>query len=276
MVTVASDRRSAATQLYRLILSRREQGETLPNVGAVLEATIDSTAVSRPAALASGSRGHQAPRRRSLARDTSEAGRSSGARSTSSACWAVALFWWPRGLPGDYLLLSATHLLTALAFAALVSRQDPLRDTMLFVRHAQLTSVGLLVFALVSAIDYRRVARAGLSYLPLAGALALSVLFILFGGGPSGSGAKVNLGPLQPIEFIRLLLALFLAGYFARRWELLRAGSRPARPGVQVPRWLNVPRADYVLPVVAGVAAALLFFFCRRISDPRSSCRASS
>ena len=33
---------------------------------------------------------------------------------------------------------------------------------------------------------------------------------------------KVNLGPVQPIEAIRLLLALFLAGFFARRWELLR------------------------------------------------------
>ena len=196
-------------------------------------------------------------------------GRSScGERSTLASVWLVALFWWARGLHGDYLLLSATHLLTSLAFAALVSRQDPLRDTTLFVRHAQLTSVGLLCFALVSAIDYRRIARAGLSYLPLAGALALSVVLILFGSGPSGSSAKVNLGPLQPIEFIRLLLALFLAGYFAHRWELLRQVRGRNVRAWQVPRWLDVPRVDYVLPVVSGVAAALLFFFLQKDLGP--------
>ena len=53
-------------------------------------------------------------------------------------------------------------------------------------------------------------------------ALSLSILLILFGTGPGTSSARVNLGPLQPIEAIRLLLALFLAGYFARRWEVLR------------------------------------------------------
>ena len=53
----------------------------------------------------------------------------------------------------------------------------------------------------------------------------------------------MNLGPLQPIEAIRLLLALFLAGFFARRWELLRAClTRGGRRTLTCPRWLNVPR----------------------------------
>ena len=62
-------------------------------------------------------------------------------------------------------------------------------------------------------------------YLPLVGAIGLSAMLLLFGGGPGTSGAKVNLGPVQPIEAIRLLLALFLASFFARRWELLRQTS---------------------------------------------------
>ena len=178
---------------------------------------------------------------------------------------------------GDYLLLPATHLLTALGFAALLSRQDPLRDTMLFVRHAQLTAAGLLCFALVSAIDYRRVARAGLSYLPLAGALALSVALILFGGGPAGSNAKVNLGPLQPVEFIRLLLALFLAGYFARRWESASTGSRPTRPRVSTCRAGSTCRAlTTCCRSSAASPSRCSSSFCRRIWDPRSSSRASS
>ena len=267
LFTDESDRRSAATQLHQFVLSRRERGETLPNVGAVLDATIDSTAVSRPL-LTRQDLAAIKPLAAVRTLDTHRRQVILWGAIYIVCVWTVALFWWRRGMPGDYLLLSATHLLTALGFAALVSRQDPLRDTMLFVRHAQLTSAGLLGFALVSAIDYRRVARAGLSYLPLFGALALSVILILFGGGPAGSNAKVNLGPLQPIEFIRLLLALFLAGYFARRWELLRQVRGEHVRTLHVPRWLDVPRADYVLPVAAGVAAALLFFFLQKDLGP--------
>ena len=92
------------------------------------------------------------------------------------ACvWIVALFWWARGIHGDYVLLSAAHLLTALGFAALLGRQDPLRDTELFIRYAQLTACGLILFAVVSALDFRKAARVGLTYLPLVAALVLSV-----------------------------------------------------------------------------------------------------
>ncbi len=43
-----------------------------------------------------------------------------------------------------------------------------------------------------------------------------------FGRGPAGNDAKVNLGPFQPVEAIKILLVLFLAGYFTRNWERLR------------------------------------------------------
>ena len=89
--------------------------------------------------------------------------------------------WHSRGLRASL----AAHLLTALGFAALLSRQDPLRDTELFVRYAQLTASGLILFALVSALDFRKVARAGLTYLPLVWcARVVGRLLILFGRGP--------------------------------------------------------------------------------------------
>jgi cell division protein FtsW (lipid II flippase)/cell division protein FtsI/penicillin-binding protein 2 len=185
-----------------------------------------------------------------------------------ASVWFVVLFWWARGMRGDVQLLAAAHLLTALGFAALVSRQDPLRDTTLFVRHVQLTAAGLFCFALVSAIDLRRLARASFSYLPLAGALALSVALIVLGAGPTGSNARVNLGPLQPVEFIRLLLALFLAGYFAKRWDLLRQVRGRRVRAFDVPSWMDVPRAEYLLPVLGGVGIALLFFFLQRDLGP--------
>src|SRR4029453_2364541 len=116
----------------------------------------------------------------------------------------VPLVWWRRGVRGDRLLLAVAHLLTAIGFAALLSRPDPLRDSMLFVRFTEGTLAGLLVMTAVSLVDFGRIGFAELSYLPLAGALSLSVLLIAFGSGPGNSTAKVNLGPLQPIEAIRL------------------------------------------------------------------------
>ena len=79
----------------------------------------------------------------------------------------------------------------------------------------------------------------------------------------------MNLGPVQPIEAIRLLLALFLAGYFARRWELLRQmRERDVAQSSRAGAGCNLPRARYVLPVVVGVAAALLFFFLQKDLGP--------
>jgi cell division protein FtsW (lipid II flippase) len=255
------ERQIAATQLSQFILSRKP----LPNVGALLDARNEAT--SR-AVLTRGELAALKPF--AIVRTTDSHGRLvvQWAAIYLASVWLVVAWWFVLGVRGDYQLLAAAHLLTALGFAALLSRQDPLRDTLLFVRHAQLTAVGFIGFAAVSVIDLRRLARAGFSYLPLVGALGLSAALILFGAGPTGSNARVNLGPLQPVEFVRLLLALFLAGYFARRWDLLREVRGHTVRAFQVPAWLNLPRVDYVLPVLGGVAAALLFFFLQRDLGP--------
>ena len=166
------------------------------------------------------------------------------------------------------MLLAIAHALTAVGFALMVSRADPLRDVTLFVRYAQGVLAGLAVVAAISILSVRAALLRHFSYLPLAGALLLSIALILFGSGPSGSTAKVNLGPLQPIEAIRILLALFLAGYFARHWEVLRAVAETSVGGVSVPRWLNVPRVRYAVPVMVGVGAALALFFLQRDLGP--------
>jgi cell division protein FtsW (lipid II flippase) len=73
---------------------------------------------------------------------------------------------------------------------------------------------------------------------------------------------------VQPSEAIRLLLALFLAGYFARRWELLRQVPGNIIGRYQVPHWLHLPRADYVLPILVGVGASLVLFFLQKDLGP--------
>src|SRR5262249_1327674 len=142
-----------------------------------------------------------------------------------------------------------------------------LRDTLLFARFAETTAIGLGVMAALSFVDFTDRRLIDLSYVPLAGALTLSLLLVLFGSGPGASSAKVNLGPLQPVEVTRLLLALFLAGYFARRWELLRVRGRAIRDR-QLPSWINAPRVEYALPVLVGVGAALIFFFLQKDLGP--------
>src|SRR5262249_27942643 len=159
-------------------------------------------------------------------------------------------------------------VLTAMGFAALVSRGDPLRDSLTFVRFAEGTVTGVAVMTAVSLIDFGAAGFMTLSYLPLIAALSLSTLLILFGSGPGTSGARVNLGPVQPIEAIRLLLALFLAGYFARRWELLREIRSPMFRGSRWRRSINLPRAEYVLPVLTGVGLALVLFYLQKDLGP--------
>jgi len=91
------------------------------------------------------------------------------------------------------------------------------------------------------------------------------VVLILFGSGPGASDAKVNLGPFQPVEIVKVLLVFFLAGYFAGCWEFLRE-LRERRS--RLAEWLGLPRLDYLLPVIVCVALALVFFFLQKDLGP--------
>jgi cell division protein FtsW (lipid II flippase) len=290
------DRRFAARELFQFLLVTRGEGRELPNVGAVLSARVPLESIERGSRLTAYSERLALARERAVvagrgpprtvplftAADLATLKPHFSVRSRESFGQLVVLYlvvyvagfhvvvfvWRRRGIAGDRQLLAAAHILTALGFAVLLSRPDPLRDILLFERYTQGVIVGLAVMALISLIDFRRAARVELSYLPLIGAFLLSALLILFGDGPGTSDAKVNLGPIQPIEAIRLLLALFLAGYFSRRWELLRQVRSDNIRNLRLPTWLNVTRAEYVLPVLVSVTAALAFFFFQKDLGP--------
>jgi cell division protein FtsW (lipid II flippase) len=258
-----NDRRFASQELFRFLSDQRREGRTLPNVGAIARAKANG----KPLFTATDVSALKPFLTVRTAREFRFQVLLFGC-AYLLAFHLVSLVWRLRGIRGDRLLLAVAHLLTAIGFAVLLSRPDPLRDSLLFVRFAEGTVIGLLVMTALSLIEFGGTRFVELSYLPLAGALSLSVVLILFGSGPGSSNAKVNVGPLQPIEAIRLLLALFLAGYFARRWELLRAlRSRVVRE-FRVPEWVNLPRGEYALPVLAGVGLALLFFFLQKDLGP--------
>jgi cell division protein FtsW (lipid II flippase) len=291
-----ADRRFAAQGLYQFLRVVRDRGDDLPNVGAILKATATADAIDRTPSLVvyrerlreardRAARGAQPPPislplltsddlltlKPSLVVRTPE----TFARLTLAygaaylaSFYLLILLWWLRAIRGDEVLLAAAHLLTAVGFVLLLSRPDPLRDTMLFVRYTEGVLLGIGLMGAVSFVDFRKASFLTLSYLPLIGALLVSLLLILFGNGPGSSRARVNLGPVQPIEAIRLLLALFLAGYFARRWELIRQIHGGTLQRYHAPRWLNLPRADYVLPVLVGVTTALALFFLQKDLGP--------
>jgi cell division protein FtsW (lipid II flippase) len=282
------DRRFAAGALFRFLAADPAAPRNLPNVGAIARATVSADAIRQARALkVFGRRLSEAPGATKIlplftASDIAALKPYVTVRTRAQfrnrvlwlaalyilAFHAVALLWRWKERRSDGSLLATAHVLTGIGFAVLLSRPDPLRDSLLFVRYAETTIAGVAVMGGLSMIDVTAAGFGAFSYLPLMGALSLSVLLIVFGSGPGSSSAKVNLGPLQPIEAIRLLLALFLAGYFARRWELLREVRRKTIRGLHLPSWINVPRADYVIPVIVGVAAALVFFFFQKDLGP--------
>ncbi len=183
------------------------------------------------------------------------------------AFWLVHLAFRWRRFAGDSTILPALHLLTGMGFMLMVSLRDPLRDTLEFKKVAWGVAAGclILLLPLFRGVNYRAFSR--FVYAPLFLALGLLAGLIVLGSGPTGSDAKVNLGPFQPVEFIKVLIVFFLAGYFARRWEWLRETHEK----FFVPRWLQwleIPRFGHALPVMFAVISALVLFFVLKDLGP--------
>jgi len=184
-----------------------------------------------------------------------------------AAFWATHIWWSVRAFQGDQLLLPAILVLTGIGLNLMVSLRDPVRDSLLFVEFAQGVAAGCVLLAIASAFDFERM-LGKLSFVPLLASFALSALLIVFGYGPGASDAKVNLFGFQPVEVIRILLILFLAGYFAQRWDVLRH-AREQRPKLaRFDRLGGIPPLEYTIPVFACVALSLLFFFLQKDMGP--------
>ena len=176
--------------------------------------------------------------------------------------WLVHATWRWRRFRGDPMILPALQLLTGIGLVLAVSLRDPLRDTLEFRKFAWGASLGcaLLLLPLLKFFHYTNFLR--WTYTPLLAALALFVLLLARGSGPTGSDARVNLGPFQPVELIKILIVFFLAGYFSRKWEWLRDLR------IRRIRFLSIPRPAHVLPVMVGVGVALALFFLLKDLGP--------
>lgn len=180
-----------------------------------------------------------------------------------AAFWVVHFAWRVRRFRGDGSILPALQLLSGMGLMLMVSLRDPLRDTLEFKKFAWgcVAGCAMLLLPLFKILDYRRFAK--MIYTPLLLALGLFAALVRFGSGPTGSDAKVNLGPFQPVEVIKILLVFFMAAYFAKNWEHLRdLRSKVILPG------FNLPRLNHALPVMFGVSCALVMFFVLKDMGP--------
>ena len=182
---------------------------------------------------------------------------------------AVHLVWWKLNFRGDGVLLPAIALLCALGFVMMVSIREPLRDTLSAAAFVQGVAAGCVLMLLVSLVNFQKSQLRRLAFVPLLVSFLLSVLLFVRGSAPGSSDARINLFGFQPVEAIKLLLVLFLAGYFAEHWELIRElRQKPPRALAGFSRWIKLPPMHYVLPIAVGMAMALLFFVFQKDLGP--------
>jgi cell division protein FtsI/penicillin-binding protein 2/cell division protein FtsW (lipid II flippase) len=181
--------------------------------------------------------------------------------------YLVALVWRLARFQGDRSFLPALHLLTGIGLALMLSLRDPLRDTLEFHKFALGVFLGCLLLILPALKPFHYQRLSDWCYTPLFSALGLFGLLLAFGRGPTGNDAKVNLGPFQPVELIKILLVIFLAGYFTRNWERLR-DLREKRIAPNLFRRIGLPRLEHMAPVAAATAVALVLFFVLKDMGP--------
>jgi cell division protein FtsI/penicillin-binding protein 2/cell division protein FtsW (lipid II flippase) len=97
----------------------------------------------------------------------------------------------------------------------------------------------------------------GASWPQLASAAAIALIFgalAVAGSGPGDSGTRINLGPIQPIEAVKLLAVVFLAAFLGRRAAKLRWHRRR----VLGLRW---PRLELLAPALVGLVVIVAALF---------------
>lgn len=141
----------------------------------------------------------------------------------------------------DQLILPVLMFLMGLSFLNLLSLQDPLRDRFLARDTLFYFGIGLVGLTVLLFIPmrrftpdsglyrlwlFRRMPRAANGWPWVVGAIGLLGITILFGSGPEGSGVHVNLLGIQPSEFIKMMVILFLAGFFTTNEKFIREYHR--------------------------------------------------
>jgi len=168
---------------------------------------------------------------------------------------------------GDPIIIPSVTFLLGLGLMAMVTLRDPIRDGDIAISFAIGALLGAISLAVIASIDVVRIAQRLSPIGPALLAFALAAGLLMFGQGPAGSGAKVNLFGVQPGELVRVFAVAALALYLGRRWELIRGLSKPIDLSV-APRPIFLPRPADVRPLLVVVGTLLVSFFLLRDLGP--------
>ncbi|MDE6332454.1 MAG: FtsW/RodA/SpoVE family cell cycle protein, partial [Muribaculaceae bacterium] len=140
------------------------------------------------------------------------------------------------GTRSDYLLIIAIMIISGIGILASYGIWNPLTDTLYGAVMSGGLLLGFVAMSLVALVNYAKLdARLSSSkwwilrnygWTVLAVAFGLLCMLYLFGTGPEGSDAKVNLFGLQPSEISRILIVIFIAWFFARKATLIQDFSQ--------------------------------------------------
>lgn len=154
------------------------------------------------------------------------------------------------------LLFPAALGAAALGLVVQLSYGNPYRADWPGPAYAQGVFVAALVAAAITLFPWDPAELLRRGRLPLAGGVVVLFLaLVAFGTAPGNSDQRINLGPVQPIEAIKIGAALFLALELGRRAGKLRFQRTRAGP-------LRLPRLTLLVPAIATLVATLggLFF----------------
>ncbi len=119
---------------------------------------------------------------------------------------------------------------------------------------AQGVLIGCVLAAVVLVVPVDLAELAARARVPIA--LSIGAIFAalaVVGSGPAGSGTRINLGPIQPIELVKPLAILFLAAFLGARAAKLR-WQRQKFLGLRWPRLdLLVPAVLVLVLIIAGL-----------------------
>ncbi len=166
----------------------------------------------------------------------------------------------------DPFVLPLILLLTAIGFCTMLVLVDPLRGPDRPIEFLKGVTLGALVGAMASLAPLRRIRWRTVGALCLALAVGIALLLALFGSGPGD--ARINLFGGQPIELIKILIVIFLASYFADRWELMRELDEGRFRFFRDVPWLKVPKLEYLVPPVVATLVVLAFLFAVKDLGP--------
>lgn len=136
----------------------------------------------------------------------------------------------------DYLLIITLMIITGIGLLASFGIWNPLTDTLYGSVMTNGLIIGLVSMAALMSVNYAKLDAKltssrfsfirGYGWWALFGAMGLLSLLFIFGTGPEGSDAKVNLFGVQPSEICRILTVIFIAWFFARKGSLIQDFSQ--------------------------------------------------